>query len=257
MKKGTHAAAWVALVVAAFVLWPQRWGGAMTYDITHGTSMQPTFHTGDLAVLRKSSRYDVGDVAAYRSPSLHTTVMHRIKTKTAKGYTFKGDNNDFVDPDTVTDKELLGKLVFRVPGVGKLLTWFVDPMHLALAIGAIFLLFSDRKERQSAPPPAAAPISAGPPLVVKIKALRLPQELPTADLEDGADLEKLAQLHGIAILRDATADYLLQGGLLYRYVREDAAQAPKPKQRRASEHGRDWDYARGEVVQLADRRAVS
>jgi signal peptidase I len=257
MKRGVHAAAWVALVVAAFVLWPQRWGGTMTYDITHGTSMQPTFHTGDLAVLRKSSRYDVGDVAAYRSPSLHTTVMHRIKTKTAKGYTFKGDNNDFVDPDTVTDDELLGKLLFRVPSVGKYLSWFADPLHLALTIGAIFLLFSDRRERPVASPAAPAPSGGAPPLVVKIKALRLPQELPTADLEDGADLEKLAQLHGIAILRDATADYLLQGGLLYRYVREGAAQAPMPQRRRPGAHGRDWDYARGDVVQLADRRAVS
>lgn len=257
MKRGIHAAAWVALVVAAFVLWPQRWGGTMTYDITHGTSMQPTFHTGDLAVLRKAGHYEVGDVAAYRSPSLHTTVMHRIKAKTAKGYTFKGDNNDFVDPDTVTDKEMLGKLLFRVPSVGKFLTWFVDPLHLAITIGAIFLLFSDRKERPVAPPVAPVPATGAPPLVVKIKALRLPQELPTADLEDGADLERLAQLHGIAILRDATADYLLQGGLLYRFVREVPAEAPLAQRRRASEHGRDWDYACGEVVQLADRRAVS
>jgi len=250
-RKAWNIAGYVAIAAACLLLWPQRWGGTMTYDITHGTSMQPTFHTGDLAVLRKSTSYDVGDVAAYTSPSLHTTVMHRIKTKTAAGYTFQGDNNSFVDPDTVTDKQLLGTLLFRVPRVGRFLTWFVDPLHLVIAIGAIFLLFSDRRERKAAEPAG----SAAKPLVVRIKALRLPQELPTADLEDGADLERLAVLHGIAILRDERADYLLQGGLLYRYVRVAAVRTPR--RRRASEHGRDWDYDRGEVVRLADLRAVS
>ena len=64
MKRGVHAVAWVALVVAAFVLWPQRWGGTMTYVITSGVSMQPSFAQGDLAVLRTSGDYRVGDVAA-------------------------------------------------------------------------------------------------------------------------------------------------------------------------------------------------
>lgn len=259
-RRGVNIAGYIAIALVALALWPQRFGGTMTYDITHGTSMQPTFHTGDLAVLRTSSHYAVGDVAAYRSPSLHTTVMHRIKTADHGRYTFKGDNNTFVDADTVTDHDMLGKLVLRVPRVGVGLAWLLKPINLLLAIGALFLLFSDRKE--TAAPPAASPSPATPvaraePLIVRITALRLPQELPTADVEFVEDLHALAQLHGIAILRDATTDYLMQGGMLFRHLRQQVAVIPEPR-RRTSPTGRDWVYDRrpdAAVFDLASHRA--
>ena len=257
MRRSANVAAYVVLAVLAVLLWPQRFGGTMTYDLTHGTSMQPTFHTGDLAVLRTSGSYRVGDVAAYRSPSLHTTVMHRIVRAENGRYTFKGDHNSFVDPDTVTGRALLGKLVLRVPRVGLGLAWLLNPLHLALALGGLYLLVADRKDR---PAPAPAPAPAGPrapALVVRITALRLPQELPTADVEYAEDLHALAALHGIAVLRDATTDYLMQGGLLFRHVREQVAVTPLPR-RRSSPTGRDWVYDRrpdAEVFELATRRS--
>jgi signal peptidase I len=253
-------AGYVALALLAVLLWPQRWGGTMTYDITHGTSMQPTFQTGDLAILRKAGSYHVGEVAAYRSPSLHTTVMHRIQTKTARGYTFKGDHNNFVDPDTVPDKAMLGRLLFRVPGVGRFLLWFVNPLHLALAIGGVALLLSDRRDKGVvAPPPATGASSgaAGPPLVVRITSLRLPQEVATADVESPSDMERLAAMYSLAILRDDTCDYVLHTGMLFRHVRRQ--QLPAPQGRRRSQQGRDWAYVPAptcEVVQLDDRRPV-
>ncbi|GAC1441290.1 MAG: hypothetical protein NVSMB55_08620 [Mycobacteriales bacterium] len=257
-RRGLNIAGYIAVALVALVLWPQRFGGSMTYDITHGTSMQPTFHTGDLAVLRTASTYRVGDVAAYRSPSLHTTVMHRIKTKTAKGYTFQGDNNKFVDPDTVPRGQLLGKLVARVPKLGLGLQWLFKPINLLLAIGGLFLLFSERKA--PAPVQAAAPVPGlmprAEPLIVRITALRLPQELPTADVEHSEDLHRLAELHGIAILRDETTDFLMQGGMLFRHVRVEVVTSPPPS-RRPSPQGRDWVYnsrPNAEVVDLSTRR---
>lgn len=275
MKRGVHAAAWLGLVLAAVLLWPQRWGGTMTYDITRGASMQPAFRSGDLAVLRTSRTYRVGDVAAYRSRTLNTTVMHRIIRATPQGYSFRGDNNGFVDPDTVTEREMLGKLVVRVPGVGRVLAWLLKPVNLLLLVGAVFLLLSDRRDQQlraqqstgaagrhlpgrpgTEPPPAPATA----PVIVRITELRLPEQLPTAELADPADLAVLARLHGIAVLRGPDADYLLQGGLLYRAAHEPAQAAPAPgggrAARRRSPHGRDWDYREpAAVVSLDSRRA--
>jgi signal peptidase I len=258
-RRGRNVAGYIAIALVALVLWPQRFGGSMTYDITHGTSMQPTFRTGDLAVLRKAGSYHVGEVAAYRSPTLHTTVMHRIKTQTAKGYTFQGDNNNVVDPDVVTDKQLLGKLVVRVPKVGLGLSWLLKPINLLLAIGALFLLFSDSKNSKAVAPiaPVAAPGELAEPLVLRITALRLPQELPTAEVETAADLVQLARLHGIAVLRDDTTDYVMQGGMLFRHVRALEAAVSEPR-RRTSPQGRDWVYERrpdADIVELASRRA--
>lgn len=257
MRRALNIAGFIAIALACVVLWPQRWGGTMTYDITHGTSMQPTFHTGDLAVLRTSSAYRVGDVAAYRSPSLHTTVMHRITAVDHGRYSFKGDNNGFTDPDTVTRAQLLGKLVVRVPKVGLGLTWLVQPLHLGLAVAGLLLLLADRRERtedRPGSPAQAAQASVGAPaLVVRITAMRLPQELPSADVVSAEELEQLARLHGVAILRDEDADYVLQGGLLFRYAR--TAQAALP--RTGGRHAAPQAPQPTNVVPIAGRRAVS
>ena len=45
------------------------------------------------------SHYKVGDIVAYRSTMLHIVVLHRIIAVKGDRYVFKGDNNDFVDPD--------------------------------------------------------------------------------------------------------------------------------------------------------------
>ena len=56
MTAATRAAsisAVAALMLAAvWFLWPSGLGGGTTYVSTHGISMEPRFHTGDLAVLR-------------------------------------------------------------------------------------------------------------------------------------------------------------------------------------------------------------
>ena len=114
----------LALVVlyAGTALWPTALGGAATYVTTHGTSMQPSFHQGDLAIVRRANHYSVGEVVAYRSQTLKdTVVLHRIVAHTAQGYTFKGDNNSFEDPDHPNESQLVGRLWVHVPKGGRLL----------------------------------------------------------------------------------------------------------------------------------------
>ncbi len=49
--------------------------------VTSGVSMEPRFHTGDLAIVRPVSNYRVGEIVAYWSTVLHTVVLHRIIAK--------------------------------------------------------------------------------------------------------------------------------------------------------------------------------
>jgi hypothetical protein len=95
--------------------------------------MEPGFSTGDLALLRPSSAYDVGDVVAYRSESLDTTVMHRIVSGDAEGFVTRGDNNDWLDEDRPSDGEILGELFLRVPQGGKALGAVRNPAALGAA----------------------------------------------------------------------------------------------------------------------------
>lgn len=113
--------------LATGTLLPLGMGGATSYVNTFGSSMEPQFHAGDLAVVREAGRYDVGDVVAYQSPELDRIVLHRIVERRETTFAFKGDNNDFVDPEWLGADRILGRLVVRVPRGGQALRWLGDP----------------------------------------------------------------------------------------------------------------------------------
>jgi signal peptidase I len=112
------ALALILLGTAWFYLAPTQLGGSSTYVVTHGTSMEPRFHTGDLAIVRSQSSYHVGEVVAYQNHELHTMVLHRIIGREGDRYIFKGDNNDFVDPEHPLASQLIGSLWIHIPGAG-------------------------------------------------------------------------------------------------------------------------------------------
>jgi signal peptidase I len=130
----------VLFAVAWLVAGPARLGGTTTYVTTHGISMEPRFHTGDLALVRPASEYRVGDVVAYRSTVLHNIVLHRIIRRDGDRYVFQGDNNNFVDPIHPRRAELVGRLWVRVPHGGTVLGWVQSPLVAALLCGGVGLL---------------------------------------------------------------------------------------------------------------------
>lgn len=225
--RSTHAAAWALLVLAAVVLWPRAWGGAMTYVLTTGTSMSPTFAAGDLAVLRTADSYRVGDVLAYRSEELDRVVLHRVRTAEDGVFTLQGDGNDFVDPDRVREQQVLGRLALRVPNVGPVLSWLLQPVNLVLAGGALLLLLGDR--RKPLVPPAG-------PLEVTVRGVHL-SGATLVDLVDDADLARLAAQHDRPVLRheDSGTRWVLHGSTAYRH-------APPVAPAQDVGAGRDWQY---------------
>ena len=94
-------AAFFILVVACWWFFaPTQVGGSTRYVVTKGISMEPRFHTGDLAIVRPADQYKVGDIVAYLEHACCTRgVLHRIIAIHGDRYTFKGDNNNFIDPD--------------------------------------------------------------------------------------------------------------------------------------------------------------
>jgi signal peptidase I len=128
------------LLAAVWLLLPTSLGGSTTYVSTYGTSMEPAFGTGDLAILRPSGSYDVGDVVAYRSDALETTVMHRIVDRDGDRFVTQGDDNTWLDDDRPSADQLLGAVWLRVPQGGKALAALGSPAVLAvisIAIAAV------------------------------------------------------------------------------------------------------------------------
>jgi signal peptidase I len=130
----------VLLGAGWFFLAPTQLGGSTAFVQTYGTSMEPHFHAGDLAIVRAASNYRVGDVVAYRNAQLGGhVVLHRIIRIVDGHYYFKGDNNNFVDSFQPVRSGLVGRLWLHVPAVGRYLVW-LHGAHLFLVAGIGVLL---------------------------------------------------------------------------------------------------------------------
>lgn len=153
LRSGLCTAALVVLTVVAWPnLAPTQIGGTTSYVATSGISMEPSFHTGDLALVKPADHYRIGQVVAYHSTLLHVTVLHRIVAQRGDRYVFKGDNNHFIDPTRPTRNELIGALWLRVPHGGQVLAWLHTPLTAAALTGAAALLlisaFGDKRRRR-------------------------------------------------------------------------------------------------------------
>ena len=126
------------IAVAAFAIWPVRLGGGTSYIIIKGTSMEPKFHTGDLAVLRAQASYRTGDIVAYRIPARSAgaghLVIHRIIGRSHGGYLMQGDNRKTPDSWYPKTTDVLGKFRLLVPLPG-IEFWALMPWVCCAAIG--------------------------------------------------------------------------------------------------------------------------
>jgi signal peptidase I len=141
----------LAVMVAGWwYLAPPQLGGATSLVTVDGTSMLPGIHPSDIVALRPASHYQVGDVVGYHSQLLHRVVLHRIVAIHNGHYTFKGDNNGFLDPDHPTRSQLVGKRWFQIPSIGRLVGILHTPLVLALLAGLLVLLVALGGRRQPA-----------------------------------------------------------------------------------------------------------
>jgi hypothetical protein len=99
--------------------------------------MVPKYRTGDLVILRRSGGYHVGEIVAYRSPLLHSIVLHRIVGESDGLFTFKGDNNAFVDPVRLPASYIDGTDFLDLPHKWAFVTF--SPLILEVAVFVFFL----------------------------------------------------------------------------------------------------------------------
>ena len=143
LRRGALARIILILFVMGAGWWylaPPQLGGATSFVTVDGTSMLPGIHPSDIVALRSATGYQVGDVVGYRSHLLHRVVLHRIVAIDNGHYTFKGDNNGFLDPEHPTQAQLVGKRWFQLPAIGRLVGMFHSPSILAALAGLLVLL---------------------------------------------------------------------------------------------------------------------
>jgi signal peptidase len=139
----------IGLVAGALLLlgWlaflrPSGFGGPATYLLVSGSSMLPTLHDGDLAILLPDATYRAGEIVAYRvpagEPGAGRLVIHRITGGDASGgYELLGDNNPAPDPFHPTAADVVGRPRLLLPGLGWVMLRLRDPAILGALLAAI------------------------------------------------------------------------------------------------------------------------
>jgi signal peptidase len=102
-------------------------------------SMEPTIHTGSVIVVKPSENYKIGDIITFKlSPSEKTPTTHRIAEMEVQAgipiYTTKGDANDSPDTSKIYQRQIVGKMIAKIPFLGYAMDFVRKPVGFALVI---------------------------------------------------------------------------------------------------------------------------
>jgi signal peptidase len=155
-------AVWLlAFAVLAVLVWPTTLGGATSVTIVAGSSMEPTYHTGDAVIVRRGDDPVVGDVIVYAVPAGEAgegrNVIHRVVGGDAdQGYVTRGDNRESDDPWHPRRDDVRGVVRVLVPQVGSLGLRLLSPPVLGLVAAGLFawVAWPRRSEREDESDPA-------------------------------------------------------------------------------------------------------
>jgi signal peptidase len=141
------------VVALVWFVWlrPPALGGATSYVIVQGTSMQPTFQDGDLVLAHAQSSYRRGDIIVFRvagrfrDPAM---VIHRIVGGSpTKGFVTRGDNRDRTDPWRPKPANVIGQASFALPFVGRVAETVRQPWFLAM-LGVMAVVADGSRRRR-------------------------------------------------------------------------------------------------------------
>lgn len=135
----------IGVIAWAMFLRPQWLGGPATFVLVRGDSMVPTYQNGDFLLAYPQTSYGVGDIVAYKVPTGEIgaghLVVHRISAVTSAGFELQGDNNPATDPWTATSVDLMGRVVVRIPAVGLVLAFVLQPVIAGGFASAFVVMF--------------------------------------------------------------------------------------------------------------------
>lgn len=117
--------------------------------IVQSDSMEPTFYGGDLIIIRKcdTSTLEEGEIITFHTiiNNEYALNTHRIDSISeqngARSYVTKGDNNDMVDVHVISDGDIVGNYIGKMPGFGKIMEFLSSSMGFLLVILLPLLLF--------------------------------------------------------------------------------------------------------------------
>jgi signal peptidase len=168
----------LATIALVWYLWPAALGGNTHFVVVQGHSMEPTFHLGDIIIVRANEHPKVGDIIVYEvpkdEPAAGMMIVHRVKSIRPDGtLETQGDNRKEPDPFQPTAANVMGSPVRAIPHLGRLIGLSTKPVIVGAAAGGltIFVLWPSKprqRRRKRVPGPGAALLPDVPDLPVDI-----------------------------------------------------------------------------------------
>ncbi len=133
---------------------PIAGGKGVVFAVLSG-SMEPKIHTGSIVVVIPAKNYKIGDVITFFEKDKEITVTHRIKDiRKIDGqdvFITKGDANETEDNYPVAKNDVIGKVVFSIPLLGRVLHFANTDIGFVtfIVISATILIYEEvRKIKQ-------------------------------------------------------------------------------------------------------------
>lgn len=114
--------------------------GNYQIKIVKSGSMEPAIKTGSIIVIKPSAEYKVGEIITFgKDDGKNIPTSHRIEAlRMVQGkmlYTTKGDANNASDPKEISQNEIIGKVVLKIPYLGYVLDMAKKPIGFVLLVG--------------------------------------------------------------------------------------------------------------------------
>lgn len=126
--------------------------GYRFYVIT-SDSMNPNINSGDMIIVKKSKKYNIGDVITFKDINENITITHRIiEIEKGDRYVTKGDSNYSKDESQVETKNIIGKVVKKIPGVGiqiEIIKNFRFTIIIIIFLLVWYLLYSNKRDKSN------------------------------------------------------------------------------------------------------------
>lgn len=124
----------ISLFAAVFIV--PRVVGINPYIILSG-SMEPTIETGSVVFINtKDKDIHKDDIICFHigEEGKEVTVTHRAVEVEDGVITTKGDNNEMIDANQLTEKNIVGKYMTHIPKVGYLMSKINQKQKIAIII---------------------------------------------------------------------------------------------------------------------------
>ncbi|MFA5933125.1 MAG: signal peptidase I [Microgenomates group bacterium] len=138
MKKIGNIFYWICLTLLIFVAIATAFtvleapGGYRLFLVRSG-SMEPAVKTGSIVLVAPQTKYSAGDIVTFLNKTTaklkdpNSTTTHRItKVSDDEGrptYQTKGDANRSADMESITQRQILGKVLLVIPLIGYLIAF--------------------------------------------------------------------------------------------------------------------------------------